>query len=294
MVSSTAQTIATDNKLGHVTRPARALIGWMTKEEGQLYLAGRQTNKSNNPEFIEKLTLARNSVQSRGINIDQSNLFDDIPKELNDYLDKFKSIEAAKAYLNEGWEVRIADLRKVCALQPVVFWDHATERTSSANISNIVSIAEVTLPLSNTIDLPLQFDPARNTWIITSRNPNLKIVGHFSTQMQGLPSCGFAFTISPSFVQVVSYRGRFLLRDGYHRSLGLLTRGVSKVPVLYKEFSEYDDLGLGQGMLTPEAYLGKYPPLLSDYILDDVSTEVLLPATQKLIVVQGMEMGLIG
>lgn len=294
MVSTTAQTLAKGNELGHVTRPAKALIGWMTQEEGQLCMAGRQTNKSNNPEFIEKVALARAAVQSRPLGVDQSTLFEEVPAELSSYLEKFRTSEAAKPYFDEGWVVRLADLRKVCALQPVVFWDHAEERANSANPGDISSIAEVTLPIPDKTEIPIQFDPARNTWMITSRNPNLKIVGHFMGPIQGVTVCGFLVTITPSFVQVVSHRDRFLLRDGYHRSLGLLARGIYKVPVLYKEFSQYDDLGLGHGMLQGQAYLGDRPPLLSDYILESVSTKVFLPAAQKMIVVQGMEMNPLG
>jgi hypothetical protein len=36
MSSVTQQTIATGKSLGHVTRPARALIGWMQQAEAQL------------------------------------------------------------------------------------------------------------------------------------------------------------------------------------------------------------------------------------------------------------------
>lgn len=41
MASVTQQTIATGNTLGHVTRPARALVGWMQQAEAQLMLAQR-------------------------------------------------------------------------------------------------------------------------------------------------------------------------------------------------------------------------------------------------------------
>ena len=40
MASVTQQTIATGNALGHVTRPARALLGWMQQAEAQLPLGG--------------------------------------------------------------------------------------------------------------------------------------------------------------------------------------------------------------------------------------------------------------
>lgn len=294
MVSTTQQTLATGNQLGHVTRPARALIGWMSQQEGQLCLAGRQIQNATKPEYAQKVQAARNAVQQRPVGVDQSELLTDVPKELEEYLVNFHSQDSFKPFANEGWTVKIADLRKVCALQPVVFWDHAEERATSANPENILSVANVTLPIPNKTEIPIQFDQSRNTWMITSRNPNLRIIGHFSGPVQGVTGCGFLVAVTVSFVQVVLHRGRYLLRDGYHRSLGLLARGITKVPVLYREFSQYENLGLGPGMLEGQSYLGERPPLLDDYLRNDVAAEVFLPASQKMIVVQGMEMNPLG
>jgi len=125
---------------------------------------------------------------------------------------------------------------------------------------------------------------------MTSRNPNLRIIGNFSTPVpQGGHAFGFIVRILPSFIQVVKYRDRLVLRDGYHRSLGLLSRGIYLVPVFYKEFGPYDELGLPQGMLPQAAYLGDNPPVLPDYLAEDVSAEVALPATQRMIIVSGLE-----
>jgi hypothetical protein len=101
-------------------------------------------------------------------------------------------------------------------------------------------------------------------------------------------------TILPSFVQVVRYRQRLILRDGYHRSLGLLAQTITRVPVLFREFGQFEPLGLGPGMLPEAAYLGDRPPLLADYLSDAVSAEVDLPATQKMLVIQGIEMNPMG
>jgi hypothetical protein len=294
MVSSTQETLATGDQLAHVTRPARALIGWLSQKEAQLLLAGRLIQNADKPEHAEKAQAAISAVQRRQAGVDQSGLLADVPEELQEYVAKFQSLDSFKPFANEGWSIKIADLAKVCALQPVVFWDHAEARAVSASPEDMLSIAEVTLPIPGKTEIPVQFDQSRNTWMITSRNPNLKIVGHYSGPFKGVTGCGFLVTIIPSFVQVVLHRGRYLLRDGYHRSLGLLARDITKVPVLYREFSQYQNLGLGPGMLPGESYLGEQPPLLEDYLDNEVATEVFLPASQKMVVVQGMEMNPMG
>lgn len=294
MVSSTQQTFAATNQLGSVSRPARALIGWMSQSDAQLQLAQKQMNLANQPEHVARATQAREAVAARSHGLDQTNVISNPPEELAEYISAFCAQPAYAPFASEGWSVRLANLSKVCALQPIVFWDHAEERTERAVVGDIKSLATISLPIPGPTQLPIQFDQVRNTWIIPSRNPNLRIIGHFVGPIEGKTACGFFIEVSPSFVQVVSHRGRILLRDGYHRSLGLLARGFTHVPVLYREFGEYDNLGLGPGMLPEQSYLGPRPPLLADYLRDDVAAEIYLPASQKMIVVQGMEMNPLG
>ena len=295
MVSSTGQTMARGDQVAHVQRPAKALIGWMSQEEGPLVLAGRRMDHATTPELIARADAARSEVSNRPEGVDQTRLLTDVPRDLDDHVRELMATEAAAPYAAGDWSVKMADLTKVCALQPVVFWDHAEERAAVASADSVKSVAEVTLPLPAEVHLPVQFDRSRMTWMVTSRNPNLEFVGEFSAKPKtGVAAFGFMVAVMPSFVQVVLHRGRYLLRDGYHRSLGLLARGITRVPVLHKEYSEYDDLGLGQGMLAPESYLGSQPPLLADYLNEQVSAEVMLPASQKMVVVQGLEMNPIG
>src|SRR5262249_44109374 len=143
----------------------------------------------------------------------------------------------AAQYFAEGWSVAVADLTKVCAVQPTVFVDHASDRVRDVDAGDIASIARVSLPIPQPAELPAQFDPVRNVWLFSAPNPNLRIMGHFGGQIQpGTIAFGFVVGISPSFVQVASFQGRLFLRDGYHRSVGFLQRGIRQVPVFTRAF----------------------------------------------------------
>jgi len=300
MTSVTQQTIATGNALGHVTRPARALIGWMQQSEAQLMLAQRIFQLTGNQSHADRAAAARQTVAARPPLVEELHILNEPGPELNEHIVSFVAQPDYQPFVAEGWSVKIADLSKVVALQPMVFWDHAQERTDSAVAGDMPTLAKITLPIrSGPEPIPVQFDPTRNTWMITSRNPNLRIVGQFSAPIDvggghQTTGCGFLVTVSPSFVQVVRYRSRLLLRDGYHRSLGLLAKGITQVPVLFREFGQFEPLGLGHGMLPEAAYLGDHPPYLADYLIDAVSAEVNFPASQKMLVIQGIEMNPMG
>ena len=293
MVSSTQQALAKGSQFGNVTRPARTLIGWMPANEAELAQAQRQMNAVT-AEHTERATRATASVAARAPGIDQSDLLTDIPEELAGHVQQLKAHSSFAPFSAEGWSFKMADLSKVCALQPIVFWDHAAERAQAALAEEVLTLAAITLPIPENVELPLQFDQIHNTWIIASRNPNLKLVGNFASPVGGHFGCGFLVAVQPSFVQVASYRNRYVLRDGYHRALGLLAKKVTKVPVLFREFGPFDPLGIGPGMLPDAAWLGERPPLLADYLSDDVSAEVQLPASQKMLVIQGLEMNPLG
>ena len=189
----------------------------------------------------------------------------------------------------------MVDLTRVCAIQPSVFVDHASERVRDIDATDVASIAGVSIPILGDAKLPAQFDESRNVWMVTAPNPNLRIIGHFSIPIQpGVIGFGFAVTISPSFLQIARFQGRLFLRDGYHRAVGLLERGITVVPALTREFGHVDSLGFPEGILPQVAYFGNTPPCLPDYLDEAVSVQVQLPAFQKMLVISGLELTPLG
>jgi len=275
---------------GRFTRPARVLLGWLAEQDGCMMLSGRNLDSAMTPDNLARAQGARNAVSARRAGADQSETISPPSNEIADHLAALSMTESGQQMAAAGWVVRVADLRRVCAMQPAIHFDHARERTVDANSNDPLSVARIALPLPSDVIPPAQFDPHHNTWVISSRNPNLRIVGNFQGPAgPGVGALGFLVRVLPSFVQVAKYQGRYVLRDGYHRSLGFLFRGIHDVPVFYKEFGQFEELGLPQGMLPQAAFLGERPPFLPDYLADDVSAEVSLPATQRMIVISGLE-----
>jgi hypothetical protein len=192
--------------------------------------------------------------------------------------------------LQQGWEVAMIDLTRVIGFQPTVFTDTAIERVADVDVSNVEAVAGYTLPTVHAAQLRGQ--QSQNTFVFTSPNPNLKVLGNFQgPQPNGMPGCGFFVAETPSFVQVIEVGGRYYLHDGYHRAFGLLSRGVSSVPAFVRSFPHVNGL-VPEGMLPAESWLGERPPLLTDYHDDAVAETVYLPAAQKVIVIQALELGM--
>ncbi len=284
-----------DHGLAQIHRPARALIGWLPEEQALRFLAGQRRDLAASEEMVARVRQARSAVDARREGVDQGDVIREAPAALDLYIAALRESQAAKVYFDQGWTVAIADLQKVCALQPHVFTDHAEERTAGTQAQDLESLAQVSLPVATQVSIPAQFDEHRQAWIVSSPDPNLRIVGNWGGQVQpGAIGFGFIVSLLPSFIQVARVQNRYLLRDGHHRAIGFLRRGIHSVPVLVREFGKYEDLGIGPGLLAPGVYLGEKPPRLTDYFDDSVSAEVSLPASQKMIVIHGMELTPLG
>jgi len=273
-----------------ILRPARALLGWIPQERALLLLNSNRADVQPTEEQRQQVAAAATAVRDRAIDPDQVGLVQELGEVLTDHVAALRS-GAAASYFAEGWRVALVDLRRVCAFQPTVFSDSASERSSGVDVEDLGQLARVTLPTQWNLEQQAQFDETRHQWMLVSRNPNLRVIGHFGGVLQDgqPPAFGFFVTIQPSFLQVAEYRGRYFLRDGYHRATGLLAIGATRVPAFVRSFTSVQQM-VPQGMLPHEAFLGDRPPRIADYADDAVAATVQLPASQKMIVVQALEL----
>ncbi len=177
----------------------------------------------------------------------------------------------------------------MCAFQARVFTDHADERVRNVDPDDIASIAAVSLPIPEATSFPAFFDHSRDAWVLTSPDPNLRIIGNFGRQL-GPDVAGFGFSVAlgRSFVSAVHYRGRYYLSDGYHRSVAFLRRGITHVPALTRTLRDDEPLKVPNGMLPADSYLGERPPQVADFLEDDVSLSVVMPVFRKIILIQAI------
>ena len=238
------------------------------------------------------------AVAARAPGVEQSGIISEVGSDLAEHVNALQSHQLFQDFVAEGgWSVKLVDLTRVCGFQLLVHIDHAEDRAAVAVIGDMPSIAEVTLPIGKTVEKPeAYFDAGAGAWIVASRNPNFRILQQIEALAQsqdGRTVSMYGFIVAPSlsFVQVIKYRGRYMLRDGYHRSVGLLARGVTTAPVLYKEYGDFADLGVG---MTVEPASRERPPLLPDYLNDEVSVLFQHPASQRMIVISGMQLTPLG
>ena len=274
---------------GPGSRPARALLGWLPPEQGEFLLVSNRSGTELTGAESDRARQAREAVAARAAGIDQAGLVSALPPELAGHVARLKATPFGSQMFTEGWEIVMVDLSRVVAFQPTVFVDTAVERVADVDPSDLTAIAEMTLPIDRTAPITTQYDQNKKAYVLYSPDPNLQVAGPMQSPPGAPPMFGFAVTVANSAVQVVSYQGRYVLRDGYHRAYGFLGRGITHAPAFVRNFDTDGDPA-PLGMLSRAAWLGERPPLLSDYHDDAVAEELRLPARGKMILIQAIEL----
>jgi hypothetical protein len=287
---------------------ARLLIGWVPEDFACAALAGPAAMPPYSAEIRERIHRAQQVVRERPA-IDRTQpVISEAPAALAPYVAELTVKPFFQSFRAEGWRVCMADLRHVQVIQWKIQTAHAAERAETAADDDVSSLAKITLPLSRAKEL------TGNGWsldgrmfMVTCRNPMLRVV---PLQLPGfanpvfvtledvveqttgleLKRVSFHLLIDNSQVQVVRWRGAYFLRDGNHRAFGLFTRGITDIPVLYREYTDNEDPGLPKAeIFDPAVYLGERPPMLADFLDETVAAPVDVRSTQKTFLFQVIE-----
>jgi hypothetical protein len=278
---------------GHGPR-ARVLLAWLSDGQARTALAGAGRAGEDTAAGDARLDAARAALASRPAGPDQGGLIRPLPGELGGYAQRLAADPQAAGYLADGFTPGLVDLSRLCVFQPSVHTEGVTERVEGVPAGDVAALAGITLPLTAPPPVIPQFDQERLTFTTNLASQNLHIVGAFGGPAEddlppGTVSVGFHLRVITSFVQVASIQGRYFLRDGYHRCLGLIQRGVRYAPALVRPDLPLADL-VPPGMLEFEAFTGDRPPVLPDYFDDRVSCPVPAAAPRKVILVRASEL----
>ncbi len=206
--------------------------------------------------------------------------------------------EIAANFPGMNWRPAVVDLRKVISFQKIIYVDGLDERLAGA--SSTEGLYELCIPETQPPPPSGAFtDTDSKGFTISSFNPNLRIAGGQLTGADVSPGPGVppvrmqAVTLlvymGTSYLQVVRYRGRSFIRDGYHRAAGLLKLGIYDVPCIFIEAESFEQVGAPAGAFTYEVLYGERPPLVQDFWQASVAADVSQVAVRKVIRITGQE-----
>jgi hypothetical protein len=95
----------------------------MAPHEAQLTQAGRREEDAGRPEYELRARQARLVADARRPLIEVRGVVTEPPPALRRYAAAFAADPVGTELLAKGWRVGLVDLRRVCAVQPIVFTD---------------------------------------------------------------------------------------------------------------------------------------------------------------------------
>jgi len=165
------------------------------------------------------------------------------------------------------------ELRKLKAFQPFLNLEYVDRLVESApEPTDQEGTVAFCLPLRSE-RLPAEvltgFNPNSNTFVISSGNLDLRVVGNFASEDQasGRKLVGFAYDFGLPQISVAEYKGGFFVKNGYHRAFALLKKGHEYLPCLTVSTDTFQATG-GQlpGFFPVDLILSDQAPLLADFL----------------------------
>lgn len=278
-------------------QPARALIGYMPREEAVQLLSGSvQTAAAKGQEYESIWERHRKATQERA-DFKPLNPLVSAPPAVAQRLRAFKHRADVQAVMQTlDWDLGFADLTKsVLTYQRLILTRPSRKRLTTAESKDALSLIDVCLPPPHPDQFQGAFDPAQMTFTASSPNPNLRI-GEFQVATVGGPDSssqqilGFTLSFGSSFVQLVEYQGRWMVRDGYHRIYGLLEQGITQIPCVLVRAKTFQETGAErQGFFGHEILFGTKPPHITDFLVPELAANVEVPVTMKVVRIRAEE-----
>lgn len=165
-----------------------------------------------------------------------------------------------------SWSLGVVDLRLLLAFQRRIFLH--PQRPITITGQDWATLLALSFGPTRPIVCETAHDPATNTLIVQSDNPNLHI------RHTGNAASPISIHGGSPFFEVARLHDRWFLRDGYHRAYSLLQAGIFAVPAVIVQAKTIEELGATQSWFFPEEVLfSKSPPRVLDFLDNDLVLE---------------------
>ncbi len=284
-------------------RQVRWLLAWLEENDGVANLLGHiPAPDEETNEQRERWQAARRALHVRPPMSPPTPTLGELPPELREQGNAFRQRpDVIAAFQPHDWSLGMVNLREVLSFQKVVVEEHAIERAKAVAAADLSSLFKFCLPdASEGVNLPGALDQDQKAITFSSLNPNLRVGNHLILDIDvpatpGVPGrkdkfIGYSINFGSQFVQVAQYNGRWFVRDGYHRTYGLLRHGLERIPCIFLIARSFEELGAAApGFFPYETLFSERPPFLTDFLDEAVSISAKQTAIRKVIRISAEE-----
>jgi hypothetical protein len=174
------------------------------------------------------------------------------------------------------WSLSVVDLRRLIAFQRRIASSSSRPTSPAPRADDWPTLADVSFSASKPPEYEMIRKPDANTIVLRSGNPSLSL-----RFFDDLSSPVSVYGGSP-FFEVAQYRGRWFLRDGYHRAYDLLRANIFRIPAVIVYARTLEELGAVQPwFFNEETLFSATPPRVVDFLDDSLVLEYNRPLLIK-------------
>jgi len=204
------------------------------------------------------------------------------PAETLELQDEFRKLSCRHDLIEEmsglEWSLGVVDLRALIAFQRRVWFGAGSPPLAVPAARDWPALLSLCFGEAKPVGCELHSEKTPETLVLRSSNPNL----HVRTSYDGAQP--LSLHAGGPFFEVACLRGRWFLRDGYHRAYRLLQAGVFEVPAVVVQARTIEEVGADRSWFFDEETLfSDTPPLVTDFLNDELVLMYSRPALHKTI-----------
>jgi hypothetical protein len=237
-------------------------------------------------ELAKKVERAQKRLAERECHANCTALFAEQTENINYLLDECMQRSDLQAeYEGLDWTPGIVDLRRLLAFQRRLVFGARRHTLPNLQQDNWRQLISVTVgPQRSTAHRLVQNRSSMGDLdiILHSDNPDLEV------RLSPNAEPGFQLPLSlyggSPFLEVAELRGRWFLRDGYHRAYRLLQAGIHRIPAIVIYTRTIGELGATEPWFFSEEQLfSERPPHVTDFLDEDLILRYERTALRKVI-----------
>ncbi|MBB5326712.1 hypothetical protein [Tunturiibacter gelidoferens] len=237
-------------------------------------------------KLSERTKRARARLAERDLYVGTTALLERETKDIQDLLKGAAQREDLRQeYENLDWVLAVIDLRRLLAFQRRLIFSSESEVLVAPEPHDWPQLISMAIGSQRSTEHVLIHDRSKEDQLdirLHSSNPDLRLRFHPKTSRGELLPLSL-YGGSP-FFEVAEFRGRWFLRDGYHRAYHLLQAGVDRVPAVVIYARSIEELGAtAPWFFNDEHLFSDHPPQVTDFLDNNMILRYERTALHKVI-----------
>ena len=237
-------------------------------------------------ELRERTERASAKLAERDLYAGTTALLERETKDIQDLLTVAAQREDLRQeYENLDWTLAVIDLRRLLAFQRRLVFSSGSKVLVTPERHDWPQLISMAIGSQRSTEHVVIHDLSEDDRLeirLHSSNPDLRLRFHPKTSRgECLPLSLYG---GSPFFEVAEFRGRWFLRDGYHRAYHLLQAGVDRVPAVVIYARSIEEVGAtAPWFFNEEQLFSDRPPQVTDFLDDNLILRYERTALRKVI-----------